>query len=775
MKRTISLTLALLLLCTLFASAIPVSADTEGTQRESSVRSDYAFLLYFDGYSTETNRLTADGTTMEFHPNCRITPAESGKGIRVPVNAGGLGLDGMAAIRFAKFPVTAATADTSINRYLILRYRAVQVSAEFENTDQTATFFVKNADSNIRHTYRISNGVWKTEVIDLNDNSNYDNGRTAYYFRSNQPAAICFPGLNAEAYYEVDYMALVPDAAFAEGTLSMPTVPDSCKSGTYNSSVTVSLAHILRNTPIYYTTDGSVPSRTNGTRYTEPLVLTESATVKALAVRDGFSDSDVLTLDYTVSSNMAFPVTFNYTAGKVCAGSPLTMTSLTPDAKIYYTADGSDPDAATGTLYTEPVTLRADVRIRAVAVAQGKENSAVTEAEFKVVQPIWWRFNDISPETEAYTAQQNVYKNAMFRFIYGSGTMFNDAFGGIVLSGNESGLRIRWNEMELAESNGIGARPNANFRYAKISYRSDADFSLIFNPGEGSVDDDRDCTPVPIAKSEAYTTVVIDLLQACPKWAEFTDGAGTTNLTFRGVSLSTVGIAYIAFFGDEASARSTDRVSVPVFSLESDTYTTVQQVTLTCSTEGASIYYTTDGSEPSAENGILYTAPITVDKTVNIRAVAIKDGMTASSVTERSYVIQLTAARPEFSLKSGKYTGEQTVTMTCSTEGASIYYTTDGSEPSASNGTRYTSPVALRGNTVLKAVAVCEGMADSKIATANYSITVPATEAQTTANEPGTAGASEKPSGGCSSGVGMASVLLLLLPAGMLIRRKKET
>ena len=96
-------------------------------------------------------------------------------------------------------------------------------------------------------------------------------------------------------------------------------------------------------------------------------------------------------------------------------------------------------------------------------------------------------------------------------------------------------------------------------------------------------------------------------------------------------------------------------------------------------------------------------------------------------------------------------------------------------EPSASNGTRYTSPVVLRGNTVLKAVAVCEGMADSKIATANYSITVPATEAQTTANEPGTAGASEKTSGGCSSGVGMAYVLLLLLPAGMLIRRKKET
>lgn len=59
------------------------------------------------------------------------------------------------------------------------------------------------------------------------------------------------------------------------------------------------------------------------------------------------------------------------------------------------------------------------------------------------------------------------------------------------------------------------------------------------------------------------------------------------------------------------------------------------------------------------------------------------------------------------------------VTLTCGTEGADIYYTLDGSVPTASS-TRYTGPVRLAGTSTLRAVAVKGGMLDSAVMTAVY-------------------------------------------------------
>ena len=58
----------------------------------------------------------------------------------------------------------------------------------------------------------------------------------------------------------------------------------------------------------------------------------------------------------------------------------------------------------------------------------------------------------------------------------------------------------------------------------------------------------------------------------------------------------------------------------------------------TSATEGASIYYTTDGSEPDVSTAILYTAPFTVNTTAIIRAIAIKPDYGDSRVTTQSYL-----------------------------------------------------------------------------------------------------------------------------------------
>ena len=161
-------------------------------------------------------------------------------------------------------------------------------------------------------------------------------------------------------------------------------------------------------------------------------------------------------------------------------------------------------------------------------------------------------------------------------------------------------------------------------------------------------------------------------------------------------------------------------VASPEFSLASGAVNSGTEVTITCSTEGAKIYYTTDGSEPTASS-TEYTAAISVTAAVTLKAIAVKSGMNDSAVASASYTIKGTVATPAFSVASGAVESGTTVTITCSTEGAKIYYTTDGNEPTASS-TEYTAAISITEAVTLKAIAVKDGMNDSAVASASYTI-----------------------------------------------------
>lgn len=83
---------------------------------------------------------------------------------------------------------------------------------------------------------------------------------------------------------------------------------------------------------------------------------------------------------------------------------------------------------------------------------------------------------------------------------------------------------------------------------------------------------------------------------------------------------------------------STTTVSMPTFSPEGGTYSSAQSVTISCPTNGATIFYTTDGTTPSA-SGTQYTAPVTVGESLTLKAIAIK-GNDMSSVATATYVIR---------------------------------------------------------------------------------------------------------------------------------------
>ncbi len=82
-----------------------------------------------------------------------------------------------------------------------------------------------------------------------------------------------------------------------------------------------------------------------------------------------------------------------------------------------------------------------------------------------------------------------------------------------------------------------------------------------------------------------------------------------------------------------------ETVETPVADVESGSYNSAQTVTLSCETENAVIYYTLDGSDPIGEAGIEYTAPITVDKTSQLRFVASALGKNDSSEVSKYYAI----------------------------------------------------------------------------------------------------------------------------------------
>ena len=83
--------------------------------------------------------------------------------------------------------------------------------------------------------------------------------------------------------------------------------------------------------------------------------------------------------------------------------------------------------------------------------------------------------------------------------------------------------------------------------------------------------------------------------------------------------------------GGGGSGSSESAAAAPTFSPAAGSYGTAQSVTLTDATTGAAIYYTTDGSTPTASS-TKYTAPISVSASETIKAIAAASGDTNSSV-----------------------------------------------------------------------------------------------------------------------------------------------
>lgn len=158
-------------------------------------------------------------------------------------------------------------------------------------------------------------------------------------------------------------------------------------------------------------------------------------------------------------------------------------------------------------------------------------------------------------------------------------------------------------------------------------------------------------------------------------------------------------------------------VSAPVFSVDGGKYD--DDVIIELHAKTGKIYYTLDGSDPT-EGGILYTEPFTLKEgTTTVQAVC-EDGEKVSEVIAKRYKISY--ADPEAPVvipAGGSFTTPTTITVEVP-EGASVYYTWDGTTPTQSSA-KYTAPIEMmEGNNILSLLLVDKHGKTSNVSEYNY-------------------------------------------------------
>ena len=193
-------------------------------------------------------------------------------------------------------------------------------------------------------------------------------------------------------------------------------------------------------------------------------------------------------------------------------------------------------------------------------------------------------------------------------------------------------------------------------------------------------------------------------------------GSSTSAITLTNSATAQARITAIKVTYTSAGGGSS--VDQPTFSPASGAVAAGTTVSIT-QAEADAIRYTTDGTDPTKTTGTVYSTPITITTATTIKAIAIK-GDDVSDVATAAYTINVTG--PSFSPYTGTYAIGTTITLTSA--GNTIYYTTNGDTPTKSS-TEYTTPIVLNESMVVKAIAVDGYGNSSSVRTATYTAILP--------------------------------------------------
>jgi hypothetical protein len=417
------------------------------------------------------------------------------------------------------------------------------------------------------------------------------------------------------------------------------------------------------------------------------------------------------TADVGPNSGLTSPVaapTFTPGGGNYTSAQSVSIATTTGGASIRYTTDGSTPTSTTGTLYSGPVTISATTTLKAIAYETGFTDSSVTSATYTItaggttISPTDG-FDNIpmsSAQTGSFTATIDAVpsispSNTTIGLCQGAQTAYTGL--ACVVRFNTSGDIDARNGGAYTAASTIPFSAGVSYHFRFVVNVPTHTYSIFVTPAGGS--------EITVGSNYAFRT----------------EQAGVTSLDTWNIDVAATPGGTVTI--SNLNVTATAQVAAPTFSPGAGTYTSAQSVTISTTTSGASIRYTTDGSTPTSTTGTLYSGPVAVGSTKTLKAIAFESGFTDSTVSSATYTINLPqAAAPTFSPAGGTYTSAQSVTISTTTSGATIRYTTDGSTPTSTTGTVYSGPVAISATTTLKAIASASGFTDSAVSSATYTI-----------------------------------------------------
>ena len=374
----------------------------------------------------------------------------------------------------------------------------------------------------------------------------------------------------------------------------------------YNSSVSISCA--TDDATIHYTTNGTNPTSSSAT-YTSPIAITASTTIKAIAVKDGLTDSEIGTASYTIAAPAA--PTFNVSSGTILAGTKVTITGT---GTIRYTTNGTDPTSSTGTVYSEPVEINSSCTLKAICVDGGGNESSVTSASYGIVTPVAGYTIDFESVPVAYTdwTMTNVARSTSAISAHG-GTYYGTTDGKTSAS---------------IETKSKVAKPETlTFYVSKTTSNTTTSTWYVEVSSDGSSWDEITTQDAKSMTAGSWTKVECDIVDG------FDDPYEDVYVRIRYDGSTAVRTI------DDITLTEVMPVATPTFSVDAGTYTSIQSVTISCDTDGATIYYTTDGTDPTSSS-TEYTSAVSIDHSCTLKAIAIK-GDDESNIASAAYTINL--------------------------------------------------------------------------------------------------------------------------------------
>ncbi len=379
----------------------------------------------------------------------------------------------------------------------------------------------------------------------------------------------------------------------------------------------------------------------------------------------------------------------------------------TSDSVIFYTIDGTEPDN-TSNIYSEPLEISEDTYLKVIAEKSGMKGSSIAESKinFKVSEPIF-SVKEGSYKNGFTLELSNVYKDAIIYYTtdYSTPSDLSTLYEEPILIHKDTVIKARvfyskWEPSEICEayynittvtSPYTNINPgvyNASFSTYLLCREKD---SVIYYTTDGSEPDINSSKISPVNPTVSIT-------------------GNTVLKTFsvkEGMDNSPV-VQYDFILQSEK----------PKINIAGGEYNNPQTIYLSTSTPKGVIYYTLDGSVPTAAS-VLYSGPLKIESDTSIKAVVIKENWDNSEILEEKFVFRVKDLSINY--KSDYYTQAINILLESETSDIEIRYTLDGSEPDK-DSTLYQGPILIDRTQTLKAIGIKDGWNPSSIITEEFRI-----------------------------------------------------